>query len=586
MVAAGVGALTFAAFAPALNAGLVNFDDTRLLVDNASYRGLGGDHIRWMFSTKLMGHYQPLTWISYAVDYRLAGSKLDPAQFHLTNLLLHAGNAVLFFFVAMRLLAAALPITNRKSLILASALAAALFSIHPLRVESVAWATERRDVLSVFFMLAALLAYLRSVGPGAGLKSPTAYGFSILLLACSLLSKAWGMTFFALLIILDFYPLRRLPARSNNDGGHGSGEHPDNLNLVILLQKVPFVIMAIPTAYMAMAAQSSALTTMKSLDDWGMVERFVQSVYGLGFYLLATFWPVNLIPLYELPLKLNPWEPKFVAAYVAVALIILALLRFRKHRALIACAAFYVMTLAPVLGIFQSGPQLVADRYSYVSCMGIPLLIAGGFLLLRQRNTGFNVRAWGVAVALVLAALFVATWRQTGVWKDSRTLWHHTILTGIPCATAHLNYGITFDETSDVAIDSYRQALAIDPAMGNAWYALGNALRKRERYGEAEEAFLEATRHMVESHLAYFNLGNLYHLRMGRTADGIQAYQSAIDQIEASNGKMFSPKPYLNLGITLKSRGLNDEARKLLEVAARHKSTRNAAIQHLQSITD
>lgn len=574
-----VGVVAFSAFYPALGAEFVNFDDQELLVDNASFRGFSFDHLRWMFSTTHMGHYHPLTWMSYALDYRLAGSQLKPAAFHLTNVLLHAVSAVLFFHVAIRLLSAAFQIKRGEHclrIILASAVAALLFAVHPLRVESVAWVSERRDVLSVLFMLASLLVYLRSVGATSALRSPNAYWLCVFLLVCSLLSKAWGMTFFVLLIILDFYPLRRLSLTPVG--------WPKEARKV-WQQKIPFVALGVAAALMAGVAQRSAMNTMKTWDEWGIVERGVQAVYGLWFYIARTFWPTNLIPLYELPLDVDPLETRYLVSYAALTMVAVGLFMFRRRPALLACAVFYVVTLAPVLGFFQSGPQFVADRYSYVSCMGFPLLLAGILVAHAKGNARRIFRQAGyVAVVLVLVVMFGRTWQQTRNWRTSRTLWRSVLDSGIPCATAHLNYGMLFNEASEKTIGHYRKAVEIDPTMGNAWFALGNALKARRSFAESEQAYLKAVKFMTQKHRVYLNLGNLYIMNLDRPDDAIVAYRSAIELIEISDGKMADAKPYLNLGICLKNKGRFEEAREVLEVAATFDQTREPALIMLSEI--
>jgi len=214
---------SFVVFLPALDAGFVNWDDDENFLDNPNYRGLGATQLRWMFTTFLMGHYIPVTWMSLGLDYVVWGMR--PAGYHLTNLLLHAANAVLFYFMALRLLRAR--VADRSThgslaLTLGSAFATLLFAVHPLRAESVAWITERRDVLSGLFYLGAIVAYLRYCDGGVPEGSRTRgtrrwYWASLGLFALALLSKAMTVTLPVILLVLDVYPLRRL-----GDGGHRS----------------------------------------------------------------------------------------------------------------------------------------------------------------------------------------------------------------------------------------------------------------------------------------------------------------------------------------------------------------------------
>src|SRR5262245_60180833 len=215
----GAGALVLlvlVSFSPAFSAQFLAWDDADNLIKNQHWRGASAENLRWMFTTFHLGHYQPLTWVSFAIDYELW--RMDPGGYHGTNILIHAANAALFFVLARRLLHIGVTRSDperggpvRPELTLAAAVAAALWAVHPLRVESVAWVTERRDVLSTLFMLLSALAYVHAVEIGVPrVRSWAAYGLAVLLLALSCLSKAWGMSFFVLLLALDAYPLRRL----------------------------------------------------------------------------------------------------------------------------------------------------------------------------------------------------------------------------------------------------------------------------------------------------------------------------------------------------------------------------------------
>jgi len=574
-------ALGFLAFYPALDAEFVSYDDDRLFTTNNSYRGFGAEHINWMFTTTFMGHYQPLTWLSSALDYRISG--IEPSSYHRNNLILHALNGLLMYFVAMRLLALALSLRPNDvplALRVSSAVSALLFAVHPLRAESVAWASERRDVLSVFFLLAALLSYLRAVRPGeVALRSRAWYVGSWGLLILSLLSKAWGMSFVVLVVVLDLFPLRRLSERVSRWW--------DRPYRALWFQKLPYVVLGLAAAVKAGLAQRSALDTMRSLEEWGVSERVLQAFYGLFFYAWKTIWPTRLAACYELPYRLHPFQAKYVIALLAVVAGISAVILLRRRwPGLPAAAIVYVMTLAPVLGFAQSGQQLVADRYSYVSCMGWALLAGGGMLSLwRRRPTRGLQVASGACVCVVIAAIFVATWRQTAVWQDSESLWGHALSVS-PSATAHLNYGILLRKEGrvDEAIEHYRKAVELRPDSGNAWFAMGNALKQNKEYAEAETAYRQAVRFMTQKHSGYLNLGNLYYNNLGRLDDAISAYRLAVDHVEAFRSKMFTPTPYLALGIALRDRGDVEGARRALEVARKYAKTRERAESELERL--
>jgi tetratricopeptide (TPR) repeat protein len=576
-----VAVLGFLAFYPALDAEFVSYDDDRLFATNTSYRGFDAEHIKWMFKTTFMGHYQPLTWLSSALDYKISG--IDPSSYHRNNLILHGLNGLLLYFVAMRLFAAALRLEPNDvplALRISSAVSALLFAVHPLRVESVAWASERRDVLSAFFLLPALLCYLRAVRPReVALRSWAWYVGSWGLLILSLLSKAWGMSFVALVVVLDVYPLRRLP--------EGVSRWWDRPYRAVWFQKLPYLMLGLAAAVKAGLAQRSALDTMRSLEEWGVSERVVQVFYGLAFYVWKTIWPTRLSACYELPYRLDPFQPRYVIAFLAVVIGLGMVIRLRRRwPGLLAAAIVYGITLAPVLGFAQSGQQLVADRYSYVSCMGWALLAGGGMLSLWRRRPTWGLQiAIGACMWVVTVLLFAATSRQTVVWHDSKSLWGHALSVS-PSATAHLNYGILLRKEGrvDEAVEHYRQAVELKPDFGNAWFAMGNVLKQKKDYVEAEKAYREAVRFMTQKHSGYLNLGNLYYNNLGRLDDAIAAYRSAVDHVEAFRSKMFTPTPYLALGIALRDQGDIEGARRALEVATKYRRTRERAEEELQRL--
>jgi protein O-mannosyl-transferase len=608
-----VAIVSFLAFFPALSADFVNFDDGKLFLENPGYRGFSSEQLAWMFTTTYMGHNQPLTWLSHAIDYKISG--VHPSSYHRNNLILHALNAVLVYFLAMKLISTATTRTSRNNgidsrarssgkddrlinptqdastrisdsagamaLRIAAAVTALLFAVHPLRVESVAWASERRDVLSMFFLLAATLAFLRSVRPAqVRLSSWPWYVGSLLLLICSLLAKAWGMSFFVMMILLSVYPLGRLPWRIRSwlDPRYGP----------IWLRVIPFFILGVLAAVKAGAAQHSAFLTMKTLDEWGIVERITQAFYGLAFYFTKTVWPTRLAVLYELPRELNPFEPKYLLSTfgVVIGLIVLWTLRKRVPALFIAGIA-YAVWLAPVLGFAQSGPQLVADRYSYVSCLGW-VMVAGGALycLWKIRPTATCYSLSGLTLVIVLASLFTATVRQTRAWENSESLWAHAVAVGADSTIANRNHALDLSKKGDLegAIRHLRKAIELNPSDGNAWFILGQSLRSTGKYPEAEEAFLHAVELLLQKHLAFLTLGEMYLNDMDQVDDAIAAFHSGI--VYAQNLREIRPAPaprlFLNLGIALRARGDFDGAKQALEAALRSTTTRTRAAEELR----
>src|SRR5213592_402053 len=329
--------ITLAAFLPTLQNQFVNWDDDKNFLDNPHYRGLGWTHLRWMWTTHL-GHYIPLTWMTLGLDYLLWG--MNPLGYHLTNLLLHAENAVVFFFVVRRILTLALLGASERGLALAvsAGFAALVFAIHPLRVESVAWATERRDVLSGLFYLLTILMYLRAYEFGA--RGRGWYWLAVAVFVCALLSKSMVVNLPVVLLILDVYPLRRL------GGAIGWWSEPARR---VYVEKIPFVLLAAAASAIAVMAQSSVHAAL-SLAQLSMPGRLAISAYGLSFYLWKMVVPVNLSPFYERGL-IDPWATPFLLSYglvLAITAIVLALRR--RVPGLLAAWLAYIVVLSPVLG--------------------------------------------------------------------------------------------------------------------------------------------------------------------------------------------------------------------------------------------
>jgi tetratricopeptide (TPR) repeat protein len=453
-----------------------------------------------MVSTHRMGHYQPLTWLSYALDFEAAG--LDAGAFHRTNVVLHAVCAVVVLLLAVELLRRAVPDAGGTRVVLAALAAACLFAVHPLRVESVAWVTERRDVLSGALLAAAVVEWLRwaparplALSRGASLAvtglsllaaglffasvelaaerealawhgigaaglalallslagaaalvmrgagNGAGYGAALALLLVSLLAKAWGIVLPALLLVLDAWPLRRFVTRRSLSA--------------LLVEKLPFLALAAVFAALARWAQSAQTGTMKTLAEHTLAERALQAAYGLAWYPWKTLAPRGLAPIYELPDRLSPVEARFLVPAAAVIAVTALLISLRRRLpALLAAWIAFGVTVSPVLGLFQSGPQLVADRYSYLACLPFALLAGGAWLAWMQRDARAPGLGGALAVLLVAASAGL-TWRQTTVWRSDAALWEH----------AHALY----------------------PRSPVALYQLGAELERQGRTGEARE---------------------------------------------------------------------------------------------------
>jgi Flp pilus assembly protein TadD len=512
LVPAVIGLLTLVVFAPALDNGFVDWDDSVLIVKNEAYRGLGWPQLRWMFSTILMGHYVPVTWLTLGADYVLWG--MDPVGYHFTNLLLHAANAVLWYFVALRLLRAATAFTE-PTLRLAAAASALFFAWHPLRVESVVWVTERRDVLSGCFFFATLLLYLQArERDGAARVGRHVAACVCYLLA--ILSKSMVMTLPALLVLLDVYPFRRLDL-TRRTWALAS----------VWREKVPYIALGLLAAMLGYWAQA-ANRFITSADQMPWSSRPLLVAHSLWFYASKTLMPLNLSPLYELPLTIRPFAPRFfvpalVVAGATLGLVVVA----RRWPAGLAVMAAYAITLAPVAGIVHSGHQLTHDRYSYLACLSFAVLVGAGVGWVRQIMLRGLIRpTFGRMVGVVLAGWFAAlallTWHQAQAWRDAETLWRHATDATPECSVCELNLGTALLNRNDLdaALGHFERALGERPDRWKGYHNLGLTLARQGEITRATEHFRRVVETRPDDAGALMNLG-VSMMKLRRPGEGV-----------------------------------------------------------------
>jgi len=480
-----VGGVTLAVFLPGLFGDFLAWDDDRNFLDNPAYRGLGPSRLAWMFTTFHMGHYKPLTWLTHGADYALWG--MEPLGAHLTSLLLHAAAAMAVLLLARRLLRAALPLTTGDPAVRFGAVGAALlFSLHPLRVEPVTWITGRADVLAGLLALLCLLAYLRAHDPtvAADRRGMRWYWASVLLFAMALLAKAMVLTLPVVLLIVDIYPLRRLDTRS------GAAAR------VVWLEKVPFLGLGVLAGAVALLARLD-FGSMLELSEVGVLERAGAVAYGLAFYLWKTIVPAHLSPLYEFAavMRGGSW-PFIMSAAFVTALSVLAAGWRRRWPWLAAVWASFVVTLLPVSGILQNGPQITADRYSYLACLGWTLLagaaLSRGAEAWRSRTSPRWVPASGVAITLIAVVTLgaLSAW-QTLVWQDTLTLWTRAVELQPASAVSQSGLGMALLAEGEPAAAArhFEEALRLAPAFAEARMGLAFA---RALAGRDEEAVAHA----------------------------------------------------------------------------------------------
>ncbi|HUG36258.1 MAG TPA: tetratricopeptide repeat protein [Candidatus Limnocylindrales bacterium] len=459
-----VAAVTLLTFLPSLGHGFVNWDDDENFLWNPHYRGLGWAQLRWMATAVQQGVYVPIAWLTLGLDHVLWG--MNPAGYHLTSVVLHSTNAVLLYLVARRLLAAGLGTARdaEPSIRLGASVAALLFAVHPLRVESVVWITERRDVVVGLFTLLTVLAYLRAVRRGErGRLHAGWYGAALAGFALALLSKAIVVALPVALLALDVYPLRRAEAVSDL--------RPRRRRMLgLVLEKLPFLALAAAVSALTLAILSSR-GLLASRDDLGIAQRLALSAHALVFYLEKTLVPWALSPLYTLFHPIVPASPRYLAPAVVIALLtaVVVAARGRWPAGLVTWVA-YVALVLPVLGFFHSGPQAAADRYTYLAGMAWAVLggagVAWSCLAVQAGRAPARLGrlAVGAAVALI-AGLAALTVLQVRVWHDSVSLWTHAAAvepeSDIPIF--YLGWALTDARRFDEAGAHFTRALARVP---------------------------------------------------------------------------------------------------------------------------
>jgi len=538
-IVAGVAVTTFITFAPCVLNEFVDWDDPDNFLTNPFYRGLGWTQLGWMWTTFLLGHYVPVAWMTLGLDYLAWG--MNPAGYHLTNVLLHSANAAVLYLVALRLLRAATPAATKGDLPawrLSAAFAALLFAVHPLRVESVAWVTERRDVLSGLFYLLAVWAYLRDaeVASDGDIRRRPWYWVSLGCFVPALLSKAITVTLPIVLIVLDVYPLRR-------PGGDAGGWWSPGARRR-WAEKVPFVLASAAVIPIALVAARSGASLLP-MAGFGILERLAISLYGLAFYLWKTVVPLGLSPFYALKSPIVPLsEPYLVSGFVVAVITALAILLRRRWPAVGAVWTVYVVTLLPVSGIFQNGPQISADRYSYLPSLSWAVLTGAGVLACwrgwtgREHSRAIAFVTTGAAAAVV-TVLAVLTWQQVGVWRDPERLWSHALAIA-PSSVVHEHLGYVRRQQGRLAeaIEHYRTASSLRPGSARNQIYWGNALAQQGVLGAAIDRYREALRLTPDSSVPHYHWGNAL-LAAGQPDEAVSHYREAV-RLDPSDAEAYN----------------------------------------------
>ncbi|HWR57713.1 MAG TPA: tetratricopeptide repeat protein [Thermodesulfovibrionales bacterium] len=417
VVAAIAAFVTFAIYLPALGNGFVTWDDNSYVYDNLNITRLDTRFIEWAFTTPQVGVYAPLTMLSFGVDYFLWN--LRPWGYHLTNLVLHAINTFLVVMCIARILQSAagsgyLYSFSRRRILITSGITGLLFGVHPVHVESVAWVSERKDVLYAFFFLVSVLAYLTYAT--AAKRRGAYYILALITFVFALLSKAMAVTLPVVLVILDVYPLNRLSAEK----GLASVRRA-------LLEKLPFFSLSVVFSIVAVFAQRTADAMAPA--DFSLFDRVLTSGRAVFFYLQKLIVPADLSPLYPLFLPVSLTAKDIMIFSALIGITFLCFRSWQRKRVWAIVWLYYLVSVLPVSGLLQVGGQAAADRYTYMSLIGPMALIGGGIAEAEERIRSLSVRR--ILPGLFVAGLLVlftitamATVRQIDVWKDGMTLWN------------------------------------------------------------------------------------------------------------------------------------------------------------------
>jgi protein O-mannosyl-transferase len=550
------------AFGRILGNDFINFDDDVYITKNNHIKsGINNESIKWAFTAVVCANWHPLTLLSHAIDCSLF--KEHAGGHHFISLLLHIGSVLLLFLFLNK---------TTKSLWL-SAFMAAIFALHPLRVESVAWAAERKDVLSMFFGLATLYAYAYYT------EKPqlSQYFLCLILFALGLMAKPMLVTLPFVLLLLDYWPLWRwqkalkqeiTPVINNKaltkekSGRREVSAKPENAISThqsrrrmighLLWEKAPFIFLALISSIITIWAQNKggALISIQKID---FAERVVNAVISYVAYLGKIFWPVDLAVFYPYSHSFPFWQVSGAAVILFVISFVTFYLRKRAPFFLVGWF-WYLGTLVPVIGLVQVGAQAMADRYTYLPSIGIGIMLVWGiaYLLPQEKMRKIIVIP---AAAIVLTVLTALTWQQCGYWKNSIALYEHALQSTNNNDLAYNNLGNALAAEGRIAesVNNYRAAIKIDPNKADTYYNLAIVLDKQGKGDEAITNYREALRIYPDYLSAHINLG-ISLVRQLKYNEALYHFRQAL-RLDPDD-----PRTYFVLSVALSSTGKIEEA--------------------------
>ena len=513
----------------------VIYDDSRYILGNKNIQaGFDRSSVSWAFTTLFASNWQPLTWLSLMLDSKIYGT--NAGGYHLTNMLFHQVNTLLLFLILVRMTGG----------LWKSGFVAALFAVHPLHVESVAWVMARKDVLSTMFWLLTIAAYAH-YADNLSLKR---YVWVFIAFGLGLMSKPMLVTLPFVLLLLDYWPLRRF-----QEGAFIPGRR-------LILEKIPLIALSAFISAITIHAQGSS-GALKPFGDIGLSERIANAVVSYGGYVAKMLWPLNLACFYSYPTS-------FPISVVLLYLTFLGAASFFSFRYIRTAPylamgwLWYLITLLPVIGIIQVGSQAMADRYTYIPLIGLFITIAWGVPDLLKENLFYRYFI-PVAAGTTIMLLVILTFKQTGVWKDSVALFEHAIAVTEENYVAHNNLGsyLMRHKRFAEAASHFEKVVKIKPDDEKYLNNLGIALFRQNRYDEAMTYYLRAIAISPRFADSYYNAADVC-LFSGRDNEALEYYRKGLS-LRPGNAVAEN-----NVGEILIRQGKLDEAIIYLRAAIKH----------------
>jgi tetratricopeptide (TPR) repeat protein len=561
-LAGSVAIATCAVYLASLQNGFVNWDDNTYILANSYIRSFNVAFLRFAFFDFYASNWHPLTWISHAIDYAIWGA--NPVGHHLTSVILHAVNAFLVVLLIMRLqetaqgtagggAEASLP--SERGMLMTAGVTGLLFGLHPVHVESVAWVAERKDLLCALFFLLSIAAYVKYVtvigneAPGSAVRSRFAkkeYLLSLGFFILALMSKPMAVSLPVVLLILDWYPLRRLLSGATAR--------------TALLEKLPFLTFSLISSVLTVLAQRGAIVEIRYVP---LSSRLLVAAQSLLAYLWKLAVPQDLVPYYPYPNNISFASLEYLFAIVLVVGITLSCFMVsRKQQVWLAAWGYYVATVLPVIGIVQVGSQSMADRYTYLPSLAPFLIFAAGTSWCYDKVKSISRSRFVVmilflsaGIALVAGLSFLSI-RQIRIWENGLSVWSYVIeKEPEKVSIAYTNLGSFYQKAGqyDKAMENYDKAIILDPNDHLAYINRGVIFDAVGQFDKAIESYNKAVIANPDDYRAYYNRGLSYD-KVGRIVEAIEDFQ------RATKLNAMDPRAYNNLGVLYSKLGMYDKS--------------------------